>query len=330
MIHHLSYTERLIIEKMYNKGCSYREIASRLNRAVSGIYREVQHGLYNHLDSATWNTVTRYSANIAQDHAEYQHTSHGRPVKLAHNYAYAETVRDLILSGLSPDSICGSRKSHGEWTVSTSTLYRYIDLGYIPGVSNSDLLEKPNRKRKYNRVRSAKRPPAGISIEQRPKVISHRESFGHWEMDCVIGKNKGKGQAVLVLTERLTRFELIYKLSAKTSLAVNRRVLKLLKSCPGLIQSITCDNGSEFSSAFKLPVPVYYCHPYCSSERGSNENCNRIIRRFFPKGSSFSKITQRDCDFVASRINSIPRRILNYRSSAECFSEQVSPTTFFL
>ena len=328
-IHHLTYTERLIIEKMYNSGCSYRQIAERLNRAVSGIYREIQKGLYYKRDSDTWKDIKAYSATIAQDKAEYHATSHGRSVKLGHNYAYAEYVRCQIKNKISPDAICGSLKRKGEWTVSTSTLYRYIDQGYIPGVSNSDLLEKPLRKRKYNRVCVVKRPPAGNSIEQRPHVVKDRETFGHWEMDCVIGKSKGKGQAVLVLTERLTRYELIYKLTSKTALSVNRRMSKLISACPGLFQSITCDNGSEFSKAYELPVPVYYCHPYCSSERGSNENCNRIIRRYFHKGKSFAKLTQRDCDYVAGRINSMPRKVLNYASATDLFNEYTRSENIF-
>lgn len=326
---HLTFTERLIIEKMFNSGATYRDIALRLSRAVSGIYREVQNGLYEHLDGQAWLYVRRYSATKAQDRAEYQYSAHGRSVKLGHNYTYADTVRSLIHSGYSPDAITGQLKRRGEWTVSTSTLYRYIDRGYIPGVTNHDLLEKPYRKRKYNKVRAAKRPPVGLSIEERPKSVLDRNDFGHWEMDCVIGKSVGKGQAILVLTERLTRFECIYKLTNKTSLAVYRRLNNLLSHSPSLFKSITCDNGSEFASACKLPIPVYYCHPYCSSERGSNENANRIIRRFFPKGSNFNKITQNDCDYVSRRINDMPRKILNYCTAAECFNEQVSRLELF-
>lgn len=326
--HHLTFTERLTIEKMYNSGSSYREIAAFLNRAVSGIYREIQKGIYFKRDSKTWKDIKSYSATIAQQKADFQNTSHGRPVKLGNNYKYAEYVRQQIKDKFSPDAICGSLKHKGEFTVSTSTLYRYIDQGYIPGVSNNDLLEKPNRKRTYRKVHPAKRPPVGTSIEKRPDEIKHRNTFGHWEMDCVIGHSKGKGQAVLVLTERLTRYELIFKLKEKTALSVNRKMEKLIKNSPGLFQSITCDNGSEFSSAYTLPVPVYYCHPYCSSERGSNENGNRIIRRYFPKGSDFKKLTQKDCDYVASRINSMPRKLLNYATAAELFSEQVSSLIF--
>ncbi|MBQ7492035.1 MAG: IS30 family transposase, partial [Clostridia bacterium] len=92
----------------------------------------------------------------------------------------------------------------------------------------------------------------------------------------------------------------------------------------GTFKTITVDNGSEFSAAFQLPIPVYYCHPYCSSERGSNENCNRLVRRFFPKGQSMARRTQRDADAAARAINSMHRKILGYRTAQECFEEQLA------
>ena len=210
------------------------------------------------------------------------------------------------------------------WTVSTTTLYRYIDFGFIPNVTNRDLINKRCKKRSYHKVRAA-RPPKGASIEKRPQIVLDRSTFGHWEMDCVIGKAKGKGEALLVLTERLTRFEIIFKLSAKTALNVNTTVDSTLSKFPqGTFKSITVDNGSEFSAAYQLPIPVYYCHPYTSCERGSNENCNRLVRRFFPKGQSMAHRTQRDADAAAHAINAMHRKILGYRTAQECFEEQLA------
>jgi len=295
----MTWTDRLIIEKHFNAGASYRTIAQITGFTVGAVFREVQRGLYDHLDGGTYLTVKRYSAQIADDDAQFQATSRCGVVKLGHNYDFAQTVSSRILSGESPDAIVGTLKASGDWTVSTTTLYRYIDKGYIPNVTNKNLLAKCRRRRSYHRVRAA-RPPRGVSIERRPRIILDRSTFGHWEMDCVIGKSTGKGQALLVLTERLTRFEIIFKLSAKTSAIVNKKVESTLSTFPkGTFKSITVDNGSEFSAAFQLPIPVYYCHPYCSSERGSNENCNRLVRRFFPKGQSMARRTQRDADAAA-------------------------------
>ena len=167
----LTWIDRLRIEKLYNSGSTYRAIASALGRSVSCVHREVKRGLYDHLDGATWLTVKRYSAQIAQEDAEQNYFSHGRPLAVGHNHAYANTVSHRILDGESPDAIVGSLKAEREWTVSTSTLYRYIGLGFIPGVTLANL-PYPRRKRKKRSLRRAALAPAGLSIEQRPHEVN--------------------------------------------------------------------------------------------------------------------------------------------------------------
>ncbi len=106
---------------------------------------------------------------------------------------------------------------------------------------------------------------------------------------------------------------------------LNSIVESTLSNFPkGAFQSITVDNGAEFSQAYNLPVPVYYCHPYCSCERGSNENNNRLVRRYFPKGENMESRTQRDADAAAYQINHMHRKILGYRTAQECFDEQIA------
>lgn len=323
----MTWTDRLYIEKLFNSGASYRAIAEKTGFAVSSVYREVQRGLYDHLDGSTWKTVKRYSAQIAEDDAEWQATIKGCPVKLGHNHAYAKVVSERILSGESPDQIAGDLKNRNEWTVSTSTLYRYIDQGYIPGITNKNLWQKSRRKkRRYKKVKAA-RAPKGISIERRPEEIDSRSTFGHWEMDSVIGKAKGNGESLLVLTERMTRFEIIVKPRAKTAQAVVSALSKIVGAFPEkTFQTITVDNGSEFSDCDgiqNLTNALYYCHPYSSCERGSNENANRIIRRFIPKKQSMKGVTQKKCDAVAHYMNNMHRKILSYRTAAELFEEQL-------
>ena len=291
-----------------------------LGRSSVRDYCEVRRGLYDHLDGSSWVTVRRYSAQIADEDAQYRASARCGAIKLGCNYDYAKEVSERIRQGESPDSIVGTLRREGKWTVSTSTLYRYIAAGYIPHVTSENLREKPKHKRIYHKTR-AKRAPAGQSIEKRPEEIQKRSTFGHWELDCVIGKSEGKKEALLVLTERMTRYEMIFKLNAKTSEGVNRTLGCVLSKFPlGTFRSITVDNGSEFSQDHALPVPVYYCHPYCSAERGSNENCNRLIRRYFPKGRSMTRRTQRDADAAAEAINRMHRKILGYRTAQECFS----------
>ena len=146
-------------------------------------------------------------------------------------------------------------------------------------------------------------------------------------MDSVIGKAKGQNESLLVLTERLTRFEVIVKPEAKTAKAVVSALSKIVGGFPeNTFQTITVDNGPEFSDCDgiqNLINTVYYCHPYSSCERGSNENANRIIRRFFPKKQSMKAVTQKNCDAVAHYMNNMHRKILGYRTAAELFEEQL-------
>lgn len=321
----LTWTDRLTIEKLYNGGASYRAIGSRLHRSCGCIHYEVKRGLYEHLDSKTYTIVMRYSADIAQQDADYQATAKGQCIKLGKQYDYAANVASRIKSGESPDSIVGDMKNKGAWTVSTNTLYRYIDNGYIPNISNNDLIEKSKKKKHKFHTKKASRPPKGPSIEKRPAKIADRDIPGDWEQDTVIGKAEGKGEALLVLTERVTRMEIIEKLPEKTMLEVSKRVEQIISRYPaGTFRTITVDNGSEnqdYGGMKKHVEEIYYCHPYSSWERGSNENQNRLIRRFFPKHESMKDKTQADADEAARFINHIHRKILGYRTSQELFDD---------
>lgn len=328
----LTWIDRLRIDALYNTGHSYRFIASHLGFSVSSIHNEVQHGLYPHMGAECSIRPVRYSAQIAQDYADRQATAKGVEIKLGHNYAYAQFVAQQVKRGCSLDTIVGTLKKRGEWTVSTTTLYRYIDRGYIPGVTNKYLPEKSRRKKKKAHIRPAARPPKGQSIERRPHDINRRLSFGHWEMDSVIGKSSGERESLLVLTERKTRYEIILRTKAKTAAATIQAFERALsKYPPSLFRTITVDNGSEFQDCYRLEhdrdgnkrLTVYYCHPFCSSERGSNERANRIVRRFFPKGKSMAKVTQKDCDRAALVMNTMPRKIFDYAAPQDLFMQEV-------
>ena len=327
----ISWVDRLHIERLYNSKRSIRAIAAALGFAPSAIHYELQHGFYEHLDGDTWRMEKRYSAQIAQRHADYQATVKGKPIKLGKRFDYCADVARQIRAGFSPDAIVGRYKREGKWTVSVTTLYRYIDKGYIPDITNKDLLVKSRKKkRKHHRVKKASRALAGESIERRPDEINKRQSFGHWEMDTVIGKAKGKGEVLLVLTERFTRYEYITHLPDKTAASVVAALNEIIQYFPyGTFRTITMDNGSEFSDCYGIEtdrhgikrLDAYYCHPYTSCERGSNENANKLIRRFFPKGTSLATCTSKDCQNAMAFINHMPRKILGYRCAAEVFLE---------
>ena len=179
------------------------------------------------------------------------------------------------------------------------------------------------RKRSYEKVRRANNNPTGTSISERAEEIESRNDFGHWELDTVVGKAKTKA-ALLVLTERKTRYELIYKLENKTQDAVIAALNKLERKLGAnrfrkVFKTITCDNGCENldhegmekSVQSGKRTKVYYAHPYSTWERGSNENANKLIRRFIPKGTDIGKLTRKEIKRVQRWMNDYPRAILD-------------------
>lgn len=210
---------------------------------------------------------------------------------------------------------------------SLSTLYSYTDRGLLK-VKNIDLPEKVGRRVKKKKNREHKRL-CGQSIEKRPESINNKKEFGHWEIDLVIGKKEKTDQVLLTLTERKTKKEIIRKISGKTVNAVHRCLKKLKKEIPNfnqIFKSITTDNGTEFSRLYeleeKLGVAIYYAHPYSSWERGLNENTNRIIRRFIPKGTKIRQYTKKKIEKIEYWINTMYRKSLGWKTAEECYQEE--------
>ena len=165
-------------------------------------------------------------------------------------------------------------------------------------------------------------------IDDRPEYINDRSELGHWEMDCVCGRQRTLS-ALLVLTERVSRHELIFKLPDKRAVTVvgvlDDMERRLGPVFPKVFQSITVDNGMEFrdyagltaSLAGGKRTEVYYCHPYRSGERGSNENANRIIRRFVPKGTDIATVTDQQLQQIQDWMNQYPRKSLGWAAPCD-------------
>lgn len=336
---HLSLTDRLKIEALLKAGVSPREIAGIVHKHISTIYREMKRGQYEHLNS-DYTTETRYSPDIAQQRAEANYSAMGAPLKIGSDYAFAEYIEmKIIKEKRSPAAALGEIKAQGlefNTTICVRTLYSYIDKGIFLHVTNKDLTFKGKRKRKHRKTRVA-RPPRGESIENRPAEVDSREIFGHWEMDTVVGQRGGNKKLFLVLSERKTRNEIVMLLKDKSAASVVAALDNLEKrygqAFPVIFKSITVDNGTEFSDCEGIERPragsgkrtkVYYCHPYSSYERGTNENINRMIRRIYPKGKSFAKVSQAATKHLEEWINGYPRGIFDYHSAAEMFKKELS------
>lgn len=337
----ITYTQRLQLEAYTKAGLHKREIAIKLGVCLATVYNELkrgectqkQHSYTNWFGDKFYKTVKAYSPNLAEEKYRINQSAHGAPLKIGNDYDFVRYVeKRVLIDKLSPCAVLGeiNRSNMFKTRISKTTMYRYIEIGIFYNIRLQDLPMK--RKVKRNRKTVAKRPPKGTSIEQRPIEIAKRNTFGHWEMDCVVGKQQTK-DTLLVLTERLTRYEIIVKMPNRKADTVVRSLNKLErkygKRFRPLFKTITVDNGVEFSNFVGLEksiyggqrTKVYYCHPYTSCERGSNERINRDIRRLLPKGTDFAKYTGKNIQAVADWINAYPREILGFATSAERFNE---------
>ena len=335
---HLTWTDRLKIEKGLKEGLKPLEIAARLHVHNTTIYREIKRGTYTHLNSDL-TTEERYSPEISEARYRENLAAKGGALKIGNDRELAEYIERVILDeGYSPAAVVAEIKKQGlqfKTEICEKTIYNYIDKGIFLRLTRKDLPEKGKRKRKYNRVKAA-RAPRGESIENRPEEIGGRSTFGHWEMDCVEGKKRTK-ETLLVLSERLTRREIIIKMPDKTTASVvkalNRLERKFGRRFKKVFKSITVDNGSEFADCAGMEksifgsrkrTTVYYCHPYSAYERGTNENINKMIRRFLPKGTDFRKITAAYIQRVETWINNYPREVLGFQSAADLFGKELA------
>ena len=337
----LTITDRRKIEKMYLSGEKAKDMADTLRVNVSTIYRELKRGRYMHRNS-DWTETERYSADIAEEKYQENLKAKGPVLKIGKDIELANYIEEKIADdGYSPEAALLDIKRKNlnfSVTITKQTLYKYIYDGIFMRVTADNLAIKRKRKSYHKIYRKAKRAAAGTSIEQRPADIDTREEFGHWEMDTVVGKRGESKHSLLVLTERKTRNELIYLLYEHTTEQVCKRLDQLEaewgERFGQVFKTITVDNGSEFADwegmqqsaadESEKRVTVFYCHPYCSFERGSNENQNRLVRRKIPKGENFDDRTEDDIQMVEDWINDYPREMFGWKTSGELFQEELA------
>ncbi|WP_133467914.1 IS30 family transposase, partial [Lactobacillus crispatus] len=165
----------------------------------------------------------------------------------------------------------------------------------------------------------------GNSIEQRPKEIEDRKAPLHWEGDLVKGVRRKNQPALMTLTERTTRFEVVIKIPDYRASTCQRLLQKEIDRHPAWFKSITFDNGSEFADMTKIKgCQIYFAHPYSPWERGTNENCNGLLRQFFPKGKSMKDKSKAYVQQATDAINHKYRQILQYHTAEELFKQYIS------
>ena len=329
---HLTERDRYRLEGYLETGLSIKKIAQNLNIHISTVYREINRGQVKKINSDL-TEYWAYRANSAHNDYEEKVTNRAHSLKIEKHPELAIYIRDKILKDKSsPDAIIGELKRVGQGLICTKTLYSYIDRGVFEGISNYNLWEKrKSRKRKYKQVsRISLKNKGSRSIEERPEAVNNRLQYGHWEGDCIVGKRNGKKDGLFTLSERMTKEEIIIKIKSMTqnsiSMALNKLETNYGTYFREKFKSITLDNGREFLDweaiersglNGKKRTLVYFAHPYSSWERGTNENQNRMIRRFIPKGTDISKLSEKDIKRIEKWMNNYPRKILGYKTPNE-------------
>ena len=305
----LTQEERYQISALLKAGHDQSEIAMILNRDKSTISRELQR-----------NTGLRgYRPMQAQRLADERRQS---KVKTRITDTAWTNVERLLRQDWSPEQISLWLKAEKQMSISHEWIYQYIlqDKHYGGDLYHHLRCQKQRRKR-YGSYNRRGQIIDRVSIDDRPAIVDRRSRIGDWELDTIIGKNHQ--QAIVSLSERKSRFTLIHKVERKTAQCVSRAIIKLLKPFSDQVITLTSDNGKEFAEhkkiADKLNAKFYFAHPYASWERGLNENTNGLIRQYFPKGSDFTNITQKEINQVMHKLNNRPRKCLGIKTPNQVF-----------
>lgn len=334
---HLEYSERQSIERWFNRDKRTKvEIAELLDRTEKTIRNEIKRGLVKNLTTELIE-IWVYSADVAQQKYEYYLKAKGPKLKIDNDYELKEYVEKSIKEDKkSPEVIAKEiKKMKFKTKMCARTIRNNIYAGDIYDIKSTDMIYNKEYRDKNKEKRVCEKVPPEKSIDYRPEEANTREEYGHWEGDLVIGIKK-RGAVLFTLTERKTREEIIVKIPGKKAEYVaqaldliERRYKKIFYT---KFKTITFDNGGEFRNWKSLEksydnrrktarTQVYYAHPYRSGERGSNENANRLIRRFIPKGIDITPISEEYIQKIEDWINNYPRAMFNYKSTNEILSE---------
>lgn len=322
---HITLIERGKIEAYFKLGYSKSKIAELIGVSRRTIQREIKRGWVEGLQNSDLSTYDTYSAQKAQNKYNDSQRKKEGSLKIDKNLKLINFLESsMLIDKNSPYAALEKAEKKGlNVNISLKTLYNYIHKELFIKFTNKDMCYKKDRRKRLPKEKRI-RKQGGKSIEQRAQIINNREEIGHFEMDTVIGK-RGSASCLLVFTERKSRLEIIRKLKSKTVKEVVKTVKNIVEEYPELIKTITSDNGSEFMNAEaieKLGIEYFYAHSYSSGERGSNENNNKLIRRYINKGIDIGTISEEEVKKIEEWMNSYPRKLFNGKSSLEIYSKE--------
>jgi IS30 family transposase len=310
--------ERDKIAIWFSKGSTIREIGRRLNRSASVVCRELKR---NRFDD---NYVAIHAQRLT-DKRKIE-SRHRYPLKNKLIYSY---VLEKLREGWSPEQICGRlKKLNGESVICWETIYSFVH-------KNENLekrlweyltLKRKKRHKKYGRKTQRVRIPNRISIHLRGKIVDNRKQFGHWEGDSIIGRQI-RSKVIHTEVERKSRYLEAVIINSKSSSDTIEAQLRIFNKLPA--KTVTMDNGLEFAKhqeLNKLGIKTYFADPYCSGQRGTNENTNGLIRRYLPKKTSFENLSQAELNDIVFEINNRPKKVLQFSTPFEVLQKELLVT----
>ena len=308
---HLTREQRYTIEALLQTQMSLREIGVSTGTVSREIRRNCDMRGYH-----------RYRWQLAQK--KYERRMKARRHYLKFTDEMKRTVRRFIIYGqYSPEQVCGRFRLKGEEIVCAETIYRWIWQEKRRGndeVARSLRHHGRRKRRRDSQYRSRGVTQDRVDISQRPAVVDEKRRFGDFEIDTIIGKNH-KG-AIMTTNDRCTHLVLIRRLAGKEATQLASTAIEALLPYKDKIYTITADNGKEFARhkeiAKGLDAEFYFARPYHSWERGANENTNRLIRQYIPKGTDFSELTDEMLAEIEWKLNHRPRKSLGYRTPLDC------------
>lgn len=351
----LTKPERVLLSQWKNQGLSNIECAERLNRDKSTIGRELKRnntkvriGKY---DEEIYEPI---HAQFVADQRKQKAFNAKQPLKSKKIYRH---VMEHLREGKSPEQIAGRLKlvlhpDDPSWWICHETIYAFIYKEKTDQTKQGQMLEMDGRKKKTKialtvtdvshplfeflrrkQVRRRKRGgrksqrlriPDRVSIHDRPEIVAERKQFGHWEGDTVEGR--GHRDGVHTEVERVSRLIEARRVKAIDSQSALDAQREIFSSLPEKARrSTTLDNGRETHLHFKLRgelnMHTYHADPYSSWQRGTNEHGNGLLRCYFPKGTDFTKVTDEELEDVVWELNNRPRKVLQYKTAQEVFSE---------
>jgi IS30 family transposase len=312
--HQITSEERYAIAALRRQGYSSRAIARDFGRAPSTISREVARNIRSDGGYRAFTACERTSARRTRSRRNARIT--GETWELVERYLRLDW---------SPEQVAGFLRTWGILRISHETIYLHVWADKRTGGGLWRHLRQAGKKRRkrYGAYDSRGRLAGKRHISERPAEVEDRRVAGHWEIDTVKGDDQAR-HTVVTLVERKTGYLVMGKLARHRAADATVRTIELIGRHEGRVLTVTADNGTEFHSYGEIEAATgalfYFATPHHSWERGTNENTNGLVRQYLPKRTSMAHVTQTDCDAIAAKLNSRPRKRLGYRTPEECYA----------